>query len=320
MKKITKKELKMLQQMCSLDQTHLKKLMSAFLRTKYSSVFETEDFIVAKGDIPIALVAHMDTVFSKPPTEFYFDSEKSVLWSPQGLGADDRAGIFSIMTIVKSGLRPHIILTTDEEMGGIGASALIEYEIPFDDLRYLIQLDRRGSNDCVFYDCINDEFTEYVESFGFSEAWGSFSDISIICPDWGIAGVNLSVGYQNEHSTHEILNISHMLNTISKVQKMLSESVIPFFEYKADKDALYWQNYCKSLAALDYEHIKCKVCGQSCDDQEVFTVRLSSGEVGFYCSDCIDGKVGWCENCYEAFELEEDEEARLCPYCKEAMI
>ena len=64
-------------------------------------------------------------------------------------------------------------------------------------LNYIIQLDRRSSNDCVFYDCDNKEFTKYVESFGFLEGIGSFSDISVICLSWGIAGVNLSVGYDS---------------------------------------------------------------------------------------------------------------------------
>lgn len=60
------------------------------------------------------------------------------MWSPQGLGADDRAGIFAIIQIIKSGLRPHIILTTDEEVGGVGADLLSKNGNPFADLRYII--------------------------------------------------------------------------------------------------------------------------------------------------------------------------------------
>ena len=88
------------------------------------------------------------------------------------------------------------------------------------DLNYIIQLDRRGSNDCVFYECNNPEFVEYVEAFGFVTAHGTFSDISTICPSWGIAGVNLSIGYIDEHSYSEILYVGNMLATIGKVEKM----------------------------------------------------------------------------------------------------
>ena len=33
----------------------------------------------------------------------------------------------------------------------------------------MIELDRRGKNDCVFYDCYCPDFIEYVEQFGFEE-------------------------------------------------------------------------------------------------------------------------------------------------------
>ena len=51
---------------------------------------------------------------------------------------------------------------------------------PFADMKYIIQLDRRGTSDCVFYNCANEAFIEYVEKFGFIENFGSFSDISEI--------------------------------------------------------------------------------------------------------------------------------------------
>ena len=65
------------------------------------SVVRTKDFLVAKGSIPVALVAHVDTVFTSPPKEeeIFYDSEKNVMWSEVGLGADDRAGVFSILKI-----------------------------------------------------------------------------------------------------------------------------------------------------------------------------------------------------------------------------
>lgn len=328
MRTLKRKDLNTFQQMCSLTQTGLKKFMSKFLRTQYSDVFETNDFICAAGDIPIALVAHMDTVFKTPPKEFYLDQEKNVMWSPQGLGADDRAGVFAILMIVKSGLKPHIILTTDEECGGIGAMALTEFEKPFKKVQYLIQLDRRGSDDCVFYDCINKEFIDYVEKFGFSESWGTFSDISTICPEWGIAGVNLSIGYRNEHSECETLNIGHMLNTIEKVKKMLSVKDIPFFEYIEDPDIKYWEAYCKAWANKSWDsdyygyngYVVCHECNKGFREEETFPVRLLHGGWGYYCSDCIVDKVGWCDICTEAFEIDEDGESKICPSCKKGKL
>ena len=199
--------------------------MSQYLKAKYDNVIVTKDYIIAIGNIPIALIAHMDTVFKIPVSDLYYDQKKGVLWSPEGLGADDRAGIFAIIKILQDGLRPSVILTTGEEDGGVGACAICDKypECPIPGLKYLIQLDRHGSNDCVFYDCYCPEFVDYVESFGFCERWGSFTDISFLMPEWQIVGVNLSIGYEDEHSRTEILNIGPLFDTIRKVKNMLTE-------------------------------------------------------------------------------------------------
>ena len=88
----------------------------------------------------------------------------------------------------------------------------------------IFQLDRRGSDDCVFYDCDNPDFTKYVESFGFKETYGSFSDISIIAPAWGVAAANLSVGYYLEHSNTEYLKCRELEKTIERVKKILDNA------------------------------------------------------------------------------------------------
>ena len=76
----------------------------------------------------------------------------------------------------------------------------------------------------VFYLCENKEFIPYVESFGFVEAFGTSTDIKHICPVWDIAGVNLSIGYNDQHTENETLDITIMFNTISKVKEMLDDS------------------------------------------------------------------------------------------------
>lgn len=318
LKSLSKNEIKTLEQICSLSQTNVKKLMSRFLRTKYSSVFETKDFICAQGDIPIALVAHMDTVFKNLPEDFFYDSSKNVMWSPQGAGFDDRAGIYAIMKIVQSGFKPHIILTTDEEIGAIGASALIEYDIPFKDVRYLIQLDRRGANDCVFYDCDNDEFTNYIEKFGFVTAYGSFSDISVICPEWKIAGVNLSVGYMNEHTNTEVLYVGHLVNTIEKVKQMLSEKDIPSFEYREDPHAHDWEKYYRKwLAGTSGTWVQCHKCKEYFQEVEAIPAELSRGAITYFCPDCVINSVEWCADCGTAFVRQKGDYERIkCYTCE----
>ena len=92
---------------------------------------------------------------------------------------------------------------------------------PFDDLKFLIELDRRGDNDSVYYECANDEFEQFINPFGFETAYGTLSDISALAPMWGIAAVNFSIGYRDEHSHEERLYVNSMFATIEKVKDIL---------------------------------------------------------------------------------------------------
>lgn len=246
------------------------------------------------------------------------------MWSPDGLGADDRAGVFAILQIIRSGLKPHIIFTTEEERGGIGASKLASIDCPFSDLRYVIELDRRGSNDCVFYDCDNPQFTEYVESFGFEWNYGSFSDISILCPAWGVAGVNLSVGYRDEHSTSEILFVGQLLSTIEKVKVMLQEEEIPSFEYIESKFT-YYDYWLRDIGGK-YSNIaygwgdvmKCGKCKKTYMEEEMYPVVMLDGSTSFYCPNCLP-EAAWCDECNSAYQKHSPEapDTGICIKCKE---
>ena len=203
---------KLMRQLCLLNQTKLRQTLSTFLRRVYPNVVETEAYIYAEGSQPICLVAHLDTVFSALPEEIFYDPEQEVMWSPQGLGADDRAGVYAILSIINSGFRPSVVFTTDEEKGCLGAAELVidHPDCPFPNLKAIIELDRCGKEDSVFYDCDNIDFEEYIAQFGFKPNLGSFSDISTIAPEWGVAAVNLSVGYVDEHTYNERLYVKHL--------------------------------------------------------------------------------------------------------------
>lgn len=197
--------------------------MRKFLKDNGYKIKSTKKYIIAEGDIPICLVAHLDTVGKNPPKHIFYDNTQHVMWSPELLGADDRAGVYAIIDIINDGYRPHVIFTTDEEQGALGAQAVVTRypDCPLENLKAIFQLDRRGQNDCVFYDCDNPDFENYVESFGFKTAYGSFSDISVLAPSWKVAAANLSIGYFNEHSETEHLFCDYMEETIGKVKKIL---------------------------------------------------------------------------------------------------
>lgn len=207
-----------------------------------------EKYLYAPGEIPVLVTAHVDTVHYTEPKLIVNDKEKGILWSPEGIGGDDRAGILAIEGLLQLGYHPHILFLDEEETGCAGAKQAIK-ELPSPDVRFIIDFDRKGSNDCVFYNCDNKDFTKYIESFGFETAIGSYSDISVLCPTWGIAGVNLSVGYYNQHTRYEYVIISEISKTIKKVAKIFESLPEKTFKYipkpipkkeKTKWDPCYW--------------------------------------------------------------------------------
>lgn len=215
-------------------------------------------YIVAVGEVPIVLVAHLDTVFPKPPKRFFsLKMDKSKITSPSGLGADDRAGVYAILDILEQGLRPSIVFTCGEEKGGIGVKNLIK-DIPKDitHSNCIIELDRQGSMEAVYYDCANFEFEDFISEFGFETEFGTFSDISYLAPAWGIAAVNLSVGYYFEHSYQEVLDIKELDLTIQKVCDIIN-SKPKRYEYVEDEpNWVYFCNSCISGNCYSCEKLK----------------------------------------------------------------
>lgn len=317
MRTFSNSDLKTFEQLVKLTQPALKRVVSSFLRKHYPKVVETKDYVFAEGDIPIALCAHLDTVFLAPPEEIYFDAKKNVMWSPDGLGADDRAGVFAILQIIRAGYKPSVIFTTEEERGGIGAAQLAQLDLPFPGLKYIIQLDRRGAEDCVFYDCDNPEFINYVEQFGFTFNWGSFSDISTLCPAWEVAGVNLSVGYYDEHSEIERLFVGQLMATIEKVKKMLDDAVniVEKFKYIPSYTSYYhWFKPYDGYSSFGV--VKCSCCGRYFMEEEMIPYVKMDKTTGYACSSCID-QLAWCDVCDNAYQKHSPEAPSTgkCPFC-----
>lgn len=194
----------------------------------------------------VLLVAHADTVwdkyYSSDPWKAYFEEKNmmhrihrisidgniirqggSDVW---GIGADDRAGCAMLWLLRKSG---HSLLVTDgEEHGQIGAHFLMsnypDIAEEINEHNYMIQLDRRNGNDYKTYSLpVTDEFRDYIESqTSFVDAGRtSRTDIVVLCRK--ICGVNFSVGYCNEHTGDEYLNIDHWLNTYNTVKSLLEK-------------------------------------------------------------------------------------------------
>ena len=350
------KEQELFERICTMREPALLRLMYRFLSKYYSAedIIVTPSYIIAYGKIPVALVSHADTVFPKPPSEFYYDRTKNVFWSPQGLGADDRAGIYAIIQIIRAGYLPHVIITTGEEKGCVGAGKLIGHYKDFPkELKFLVELDRRGEKDCVFYECENPTFEQFIESFGFVTNYGSLSDISLFGPCWKVAAVNVSVGYYDEHSVSERLFVGFLYSTIQKVCSILTEVAdnedIPVFEYIPSK--YYRSAYCYSyptdddmddetMLPLDKQAValsaeadewyrsatSCGFCDRKFKKEDLIPVHYKSTthqkEPVLVCNECfatICTDLSWCTKCETPWFLShpDDPTTWICPDCEE---
>lgn len=274
------------------------------------------DFLFAPGSIPVLLIAHVDTAHDRGGWDFnnrrypnkrkpgnrkiniFYDKRKQVLWSPDGLGADDRAGVASILTLLEFSYKPYVLFTDGEESGGIGAyNASIDLDTP--PVKLIIELDRRGRGEAVYYDCDNQELENYIIAQGFQTDYGTFTDISILAPAWGVAGVNLSIGFYNEHSTSEYFCLEDARYTISRVKQILANAdTLPQFSYKRRKkrenqEWEWWQyssRYRSNLTiedgieSLEAEHEidQCELCG----NVTYVIERSIYNETVWMCSSC----------------------------------
>lgn len=217
---------------CKMSQPRLKKFVAKKLRETYDNVIVEDGFVYAQGDFPVLLVAHLDTVHATLPLEMIYDNTTDTLSSPQGIGGDDRCGVYMILNIIKKH-KCSVLFCEDEEIGCVGADKFVNSDIAKDlQFNYIIEFDRRGKNDAVFYNCDNPEFENFITKTYYKTSWGSFSDISIIAPFLQCAAVNLSCGYYNAHTVSEYVVMAEMEESIKQACNILERTTAnDKFEY-----------------------------------------------------------------------------------------
>ena len=224
--------MKTFEDICYMTQSEVKDYMQQYLISKQYKVINEDGFLYAKGTVPVLLVAHMDTVH-KEQCKSIMESG-GMITSSQGIGGDDRCGIFIIANIVKD-IKCSVLLCEDEECGGIGARKFTKTNyITNLDVNYMIEFDRKGKDDAVFYSCDNKDFTKFVtDGTGYKEATGSFSDISLLMPASKLCGVNLSCGYYSPHTIQEYVRYSEMMDTIDAAKNLINTKCEKPYEYVA---------------------------------------------------------------------------------------
>lgn len=242
-----------LTELFAMTQSELKQHCASSLKNSGYSVKEADGYVLAlpKDETPsVCFIAHLDTVYKTPPTEFYtmkFDEalkidrlshkhaitfggdlsaenkiinehypDGDLLQSPQGIGGDDRCGVYVCMRMAEEKHKPAILLLEDEEIGCVGAAKFVKAKEQLS-VKFLVEFDRGGCNNVVFYALDNPEFENVIEYItGYEIQEGTYSDICVIAPYLGVAACNITAGYYNEHrEEREFVLIDQVEDTVN---------------------------------------------------------------------------------------------------------
>ena len=210
--------------------------------------------------------------------------------SPQGIGGDDRCGVYMVLEVIKK-LKCHVLFTEDEEVGCVGASKFSLTDVCKNlngKINFIVEFDRKNERDAVFYQLDNLEFETFIESTKhFLTDYGSYSDICEIAPVIGAAAVNLSCGYYNPHSTDEYVNLKEMHTNIQEAIKLIEQhdKAYKYTERPRNFYSSYWSNSVGSASATSSSPNYSYWDEDDWDDPYYKSEILDDGREVFHCGD-----------------------------------
>ena len=138
------------------------------------------------------------------------------------LGGDDRCGVYTALQLIDLGFPYGFAFFCDEEIGCIGSSILAKDIDENESITAFIGLDRRGLDNVAVYGYDNSDLINLFENEGYIEVDGSITDVSVLSEQSSrnLACVNLSVGYYNEHTKMEFINIFAIQRAIKTLIKL----------------------------------------------------------------------------------------------------
>ena len=187
--------------------------------------------VVTIGDVektPILFSCHTDTAAKHEGIqEIEFDAEKMIISLKNGkpyqcLGADDGAGIFLMLEMIKNGVNGTYLFHRGEECGFGSMLLAKQYPSLLTPYRYAIAFDREATYSVIthqlfFGRCCSDEFgidlAKRLSKSGYEfclDTSGVYTDVANyahIIPECA----NISVGYYFQHTNKEYLDLKFLL-------------------------------------------------------------------------------------------------------------
>jgi len=190
-------------------------------------------------DAPVLWCSHVDTVhIQTAPVKqtIVYDEGCGMIYKDDKtmpLGADDGAGVWMLLEMIDAKVPGTYLFHRGEERGGIGSGAIAALHTAFlAPFKWAIAFDRRGTGDVI-----TEQFTGETASVMFAQAFadalaldykpcpnGVFTDTANyahIIPEC----TNISVGYDNEHTPNETLDVWHLVQLRDAVVAAFSKGV-----------------------------------------------------------------------------------------------
>ena len=244
----------------------------------YASTLATLDFIDEAGNISFVtspsetiFAAHLDTVCSRDANvpNTLITSGNLVTAENHQLGADDGAGIYLLLELMRNKVPGRFIFTRGEEVGGLGASYLAE-NFDFSPYKRSVCFDRRGTTEVITHQSgergASDEFGEALAA-----TLNQFQDLLYMTSDAGVftdnafwlqlvpESVNVACGYFGEHSKNEFLDLTHLEALAAAVIKIDWEALPTCREPGIVDDLVFaaideeWQEACVKANRGDFK-------------------------------------------------------------------
>ena len=171
------------------------------------------------------------------------------------MGADDKNGVFICLECLKKHDAIKVVFFREEEVGCRGSSeAMMSF---FDDIRFVIQPDRKGNSDLItnisYSELCSEKFLEEVEpeKWGYREENGLMTDVLTLKENGlGVSCINVSCGYYNPHTDEEVTVKKDLMKSLSFIEHIIEDCTDV---YPHILDYGYWGRYDNELEDEIYE-------------------------------------------------------------------
>lgn len=197
------------------------------------------------------IAAHLDQVQRKHSKDFKAIETEDIIFGyslknrrREGLGADDKNGIWIALKCLEKFECMKVVFFVSEETGCVGSrNADMDF---FENTRFVIEPDRRGYMDLIteisYTSLCSHEFLEDTgfEAFGYREENGLMTDI-LELKEKGlkVSCINLSCGYYEPHTDGEFTVKKDLLNCLGLIEHIIENCVSVY----PHEDLEYYNGY-----------------------------------------------------------------------------